>query len=115
MPGKPRTIDEWLVSVSDDKRAALQRLRTAIKSVVREADECISYGVPAFRLHGRFLVAFGAGAQHCSFYPGAAGLRIHKNELKAYSTSKGTIRFPADRPLPTALVRKLIKTRLAES
>jgi uncharacterized protein YdhG (YjbR/CyaY superfamily) len=115
MPGKPQTIDEWLAGISDDKRAALQRLRTAIKSVAREAEECISYGVPAFRLHGRFLVAFGAGANHCSFYPGAAPIRIYKNELKAYSTSKGTIQFPADKPLPAVLVRKLIKTRLAEN
>src|SRR5262245_34156470 len=115
MPVKPQTIDEWLAGVSDDKRAALQKLRKAIKAVVREAEECISYGVPAFRLHGRFLVAFGAGADHCSFYPGAAPIRIYKDELKAYSISRGTIRFPASKPLPAALVRKLVKTRIAEN
>jgi uncharacterized protein YdhG (YjbR/CyaY superfamily) len=115
MPGKPQTIDEWLVGVSDDKRAALQKLRKAIKAVVGDAEECISYGVPAFRLHGRFLVAFGAGGDHCSFYPGAAPIRTYKDELKAYSTSKGTIRFPANKPLPATLVRKLVKTRIAEN
>ncbi len=111
---KPRTIDEYLATLSDDKRAALEKLRKAIKAAAPEAEECISYSVPAFRLDGKFLLAFGAAAKHCSFYPGSAPVKAHKHALKNYDTSKGTIRFPANRPLPVALVRKLVKARLEE-
>jgi uncharacterized protein YdhG (YjbR/CyaY superfamily) len=110
-----RTIDEYLAKVSADKRAALQKLRKAIKRVVPKAEECISYGVPAFRLDGRFLVAFCAAAKHCSFFPGSTPIAVHKDALRAYDTSKGTIRFPADKPLPLALVRKLVKVRIAQT
>jgi len=111
---KPQTIDEYLAPLSSEKRAALERLRKAIRSAAPGAQECISYGIPAFRLGGRLLVAFGAAAKHCAFYPGARPVEANKGELEAYDTSKGTIRFPADRPLPAALVRKLVKTRIAE-
>jgi uncharacterized protein YdhG (YjbR/CyaY superfamily) len=114
MSGKAHTIDEYLAALSDDKRAALQKLRRAIRSAVPEAEECISYQIPAFRLHGKMLVAFGAAAKHCAFYPGAFPIRAHKNELKAYDTSKGTIRYQADKPLSATLVRKLVKARIAE-
>ena len=114
MPVKPGTIDEYLAPLSKEKRAALQKLRRDIKSVAPKAEECISYGVPAFRLDGRMLVAFGTATNHCSFYPGALPIETHKAALKAYSTSKGTLRFPADSPLPVTLVRKLVKTRIAE-
>lgn len=106
-----KTIDEFLAGVSSDKRAALEKLRRTIRAAVPKAEECISYGVPAFRLDGKLLVAFGAGANHCAFYPGANPIEAHKDELKSYSTSKGTIRFPADSPLPVGLVRKLVRTR----
>ena len=79
-----------------------------------EAEECISYQLPAFRLNGKMLVAFGAATNHCAFYPGSFPVEAPKDELKAYDTSKGTIRFQADSPLPAALVRKLVKTRIAE-
>lgn len=114
MPLKPETIDQYLAPLSKEKRAALQKLRRDIKSVAPKAEECISYGLPAFRLDGRMLVAFGAAANHCSFYPGALPIETHEAALKAYSTSKGTVRFPADSPLPVTLVRKLVKTRIAE-
>ncbi|HSP56529.1 MAG TPA: DUF1801 domain-containing protein [Dehalococcoidia bacterium] len=114
MPAKPRTIDEYLSPLSTEKRAALERLRRAIKSAAPEAEECISYRIPALRLGGRLLVGFGAAANHCAFYPGAHPVNAHKEELKAYDTSKGTIRFRADSPLPASLVRKLVKTRIAE-
>src|SRR5438128_3074897 len=103
MPAKPQTIDEYLEPLSNDKRAALEKLRRAIKSAAPKAEECISYQIPAFRLGGRLLVAFGAAARHCAFYPGSFPLEAHKDELKAYDTSKGTIRFRADSPLPTSL------------
>ena len=114
MSAKPQTIDEYLAPLSNEKRAALEKLRRAIKSAAPRAEECISYQIPAFRLGGRMLVAFGAAAKHCAFYPGSFPLEAHKDELKAYDTSKGTIRFQADRPLPATLVRKLVKTRIAE-
>jgi uncharacterized protein YdhG (YjbR/CyaY superfamily) len=114
MSRKPQTIDEYLAPLSNEKRAALQKLRTAIKSAAPKAEECISYRLPAFRLGGKFLVAFGAAANHCAFYPGSLPVQAHKKELKAYDTSKGTIRFPATSPLPATLVRKLVKIRIAE-
>jgi uncharacterized protein YdhG (YjbR/CyaY superfamily) len=115
MTAKPKTIDEYLAPLSADKRAALQKLRGMIRAAAPKAEECISYLIPAFRLDGRFLVAFGAGANHCAFYPGSYPLEAHRDALKDYDTSKGTIRFRADKPLPAALVRKLVKARLAEN
>jgi len=110
----PQTIDEYLAPLSNEKRAALEKLRKDIKSAAPKAEECISYQVPGFRLGGRLLVSFGAATNHCAFYPGAYPIAAHKDELKAYGTSKGTIRFPADKPLPATLVRKLVKSRIAE-
>lgn len=112
MAAKPKTPDAYLAAVSADKRAALETLRKNIKAAAPEAEECISYGVPAFRLNGKFLVAYAAAKNHCAFYPGAVIATL--KELKNYDTSKGTIRFPADKPLPTALVRKLVKRRIAK-
>ena len=114
MAAQAQTIDEYLAPLSEEKRAALEKLRRAIKGAAPKAEECISYGVPAFRLGGRLLVAFGAAAKHCAFYPGAYPVAARKDELKTYSTSKGTVRFPPDSPLPTTLVRKLVKTRIEE-
>src|ERR1700682_1279182 len=110
----PKTIDEYLAPLSDEKRAALEKLRRDIKSAAPKAEECISYQIPGFRLNGRLLVSFGAAAKHCAFYPGAHPVKAHQDELMSYDTSKGTIRFAADKPLPAALVRNLVKTRLAE-
>jgi uncharacterized protein YdhG (YjbR/CyaY superfamily) len=115
MAGKPKTIDEYLAALSDDKRAALEKLRKAVRAAAPKAEECISYQLPAFRLDGRMLVAFGATANHCAFYPMSSSMvEAHKDELKDYDTSKGTIRFQAANPLPTTLVRKLVKARIAE-
>jgi len=114
MARKPNTIDEYLAALSADKRAALEKLRRAIKAAAPKATECISYQVPTFRLNGRMLVSFGAAAKHCAFYPGAVPVATLKVKLKQYETSTGTIRFPPDKPLPVALVRKLVKARIAE-
>jgi len=111
---KPQTIDEYLAPLSDEQRAALEKLRRDIKAAAPKAEECISYDIPGFRLGGRLLVSFGAAKNHCAFYPGAFPIEVHKDELKAYKTSKGTIRFQADSPLPAPLVRKLVKARIAE-
>ncbi len=113
---KAKTIDEYLAPLSDDKRAALEKLRKTIRAAAPKAEECISYQIPAFRLDGRMLVGFGATANHCAFYPmSSTTVAAHKDELADYDTSKGTIRFQADKPLRVALVRKLIKARIAEN
>jgi uncharacterized protein YdhG (YjbR/CyaY superfamily) len=115
MAGKPKTIDEYLAALSDDKRAALEKLRKTIRAAAPKAEECISYQLAAFRQNG-MLVAFGATANHCAFYlMSSSTVTAHKDELKNYDTSKGTIRFPANKPLPAALVRKLVKARIAEN
>jgi uncharacterized protein YdhG (YjbR/CyaY superfamily) len=114
MAKAPKTIDDYLARLGSDQRAALERLRRAIQSAAPRAEECISYKIPGFRLDGRLLVSFGAGAKHCAFYPGALPVTTHKRELAAYDTSKGTVRFPAGRPLPAALVRRLVRTRVAQ-
>lgn len=110
---KEKTFDGYLAALSDDKRAALQKLRKDIRAAAPKATECISYGIPAFRLGGRFLVALGAASNHCSFYPGSA-VQALADELKGYDISKGTVRFQASKPLPTALVRKLVKARIVK-
>ena len=112
---KARTIDEYLAALTDDKRAALQKLRKTIRAAAPKAEECISYQLPAFRLNG-MLVAFGATSNHCAFYPmSSSTVAVYKDELRDYDTSPGTIRFQPDHPLPAALVRKLVKARIAEN
>ena len=102
--------------VQPDQRAALEKLRQSILAVAPGAEECISYGIPAFRLNERSLVFFGAWANHCAFYPGSsAALKKFRNELRDFQASKGTIRFSTGEPLPAALVRKLVKARIAEN
>ena len=120
MPPKPRTrpttIDEYLSALSEDKRAALEKLRKTIQAAAPRAEECISYSLPAFRLDKTMLVAFGARANHCAFYPmSGSTVAAFKDELTGYETSQGTIRFQPDRPLPAALVRKLVRARIAEN
>jgi uncharacterized protein YdhG (YjbR/CyaY superfamily) len=109
---KATTIDEYLAPLPADKRAALQWLRRQIKAAAPGAEECISYGIPGFRLDGKLLVHFGAAARHCAFYAGTV-IEDYKRELAAYDTSKGTIRFRPDDPPPAALVRKLVKAEIA--
>ncbi|MDT4969533.1 MAG: hypothetical protein QOJ64_4270 [Acidobacteriota bacterium] len=115
MTARPTTIDEYLAPFGKEQRAALEKLRKDIKTAAPKAEECISYDIPTFRLDGYMLVSFGGWASHCAFYPGAFSIEAHKDELKPYSISKGTIRFSADSPLPTTLVRKLVKSRIAHN
>lgn len=110
--GAPTTVDAYLAAVEPVKRAALERLRRTIKAAVPRAEECISYRIPAFRLDGKLLVHFGAAAKHCAFYPGAV-LEPFEDDLARFETSKGTIRFQPDDPLPAPLIRKLVKARIA--
>jgi len=111
-----KSTDAYLASLSADQRAALQKLRKAIRAAAPKAEECISYGLPAFRLDGRVLCCFGAATKHCSFFPGSGRtVADHAELLRGFDTSKGTIRFPPERPLPAVLVKKLVKARIAEN
>ncbi len=110
----PKTTDEYLAAVPEPARSTLNKVRAAIRSAVPpEATEAISYGMPAFK-HKGVLVWFAAFSNHCSLFPTASVIEAFKNELKSFSTSKGTIQFPTDKPLPTALVRKLVQARVAQ-
>ena len=114
--GKPKTIDEYLAGVDAGQRAALEALRRTIRGVAPKAEEYISFGLAAFRLNGRRLVAFGASVNHCDFYPmNSTTVKAFQDQLGGFETSKGTIRFQADNPLPATLVRKLVKARIAEN
>jgi uncharacterized protein YdhG (YjbR/CyaY superfamily) len=113
---KPASVDMYLCALPNDKRVTLERLRKTIKSVVPDATEVISYRVPAFKYKGRQLVAFAAFKNHCSFFPMSLSvMEAHKRELRSYDTVKGTIHFPASKPLPATLVAKLVKARIAEN
>jgi uncharacterized protein YdhG (YjbR/CyaY superfamily) len=116
MKSSARTIDEYLAALSREQRAALEKVRKAIRAAAPEAEECISYRLPAFRLAGKMLVAFGARENHCAFYPmSGTTVQAHQDELTGYETSKGTIRFRPEKPLPASLVRKLVRARIAEN
>jgi uncharacterized protein YdhG (YjbR/CyaY superfamily) len=110
---KPKTIDDYLKTKDEPQRAALERLRKIIAATVPGAEECISYQMPAFRLDGKAFVWFAAAAKHCALY----GLReTEAGELEGYDTSgRGTLRFQLDKPLPAALLKKLVKARVASS
>lgn len=113
--GASKNVDEYLAGVPEPARSTFNTMRAAIRSAVpREASETISYGIPAFR-HNGMLVWFAAFAKHCSLFPTASVIAAFKKELKGYTTSKGTIQFPTDKPLPTALIKKLVKARVARS
>jgi uncharacterized protein YdhG (YjbR/CyaY superfamily) len=111
----PKNVDEYLAGVPEPARSTLKKVRAAIRSVVPpEATETIGYRMPMFKYKG-MLVAFAAFSNHCSFFPTPSVIEEFKNELKAYPTSKGTIQFPVDQPLPAALVKKMVKARIAQN
>jgi uncharacterized protein YdhG (YjbR/CyaY superfamily) len=113
--GKIASIDEYLAQVSGERLETLKRLRATIRGVLPRAEECISYGLPAFRVDGEVVAGFAATAKGCSYYPfSSATLVTLRGDLSAYVTTKGALQFDAGKPLPAALVRKLIKARLAE-
>jgi uncharacterized protein YdhG (YjbR/CyaY superfamily) len=112
---KPQTVDEYLAGLSAENRAALQKVRRAIHAAAPDAEECISYGMPAFRLNGKLIAGFKATANHCSFHPMSGDtVATLQADLAGYETTKGTIKFSARAGLPATLVRKLVKARIAE-
>jgi uncharacterized protein YdhG (YjbR/CyaY superfamily) len=110
----PRTVDEYLAALPQEARTTLEKLRKTIKAAAPRATEGISYQMPMYKQQG-MLVGFAAFKDHCSLFPGAKAVATYKDELKAYKTSKGTIRFPIGKPLPTALVKKLVKSTIKEN
>lgn len=115
-PSRSTEIDAFLAGLPQEMREALEDLRRKIAAAAPDAVEGIGYGVPAFKYRGRPLVSFGAGKNHCSFYvQSPAVMDAHRDELAGYDSAKGTIRFEPDKPLPAALVAKLVKARMAET
>jgi uncharacterized protein YdhG (YjbR/CyaY superfamily) len=113
---KPTTIDEYLAGASAGQRVVLEKLRQTIHAAAPGAEEYIGYGLAGFKLNGRPLVYFGAWEKHCALY--AASPVVQKKfqkELKDFEASKGTIHFTPDKPLPSALVKKLVKARIVEN
>ena len=109
-------IDQYLATVPEDARATLEKLRQVVSAAAPNAVEAIWYQIPTFRLCGRALVGFAAFKNHCSFFPmSMAVMRAYYDELNSYDTSKGTIRFPLDKPLRSALVKKIVKARIKEN
>ena len=112
--GIPKNFEEYLAGIPKPARSTLNKLHAAIRSAVpREATEAISYRIPAFQYKG-VLVWYAAFSDHCSLFPTASVMEAFKKELKGFSTSKGTVHFPMDKPLPTGLIKKMVKRRVAQ-
>ncbi len=113
-PRKAKTVDEYFATVPPPARNVLEKLRLVIRSVVpKDATEVISFAMPAFR-QKKIIVWYAAFLGHCSLFPTAVVIEKFRDELKGYTISKGTIQFPLDKPLPTALIKRIVKARLAE-
>jgi len=116
MPRKPATIDEFLEDVTGARRAALDELRRTIRSAVPKAEECISYGMPAFRLGGEVIAGFAPTRKGCSYFPfSGRTLATLAKDLRAYGGTKGSLHFDPEQGLPASLVRKLLRARIAET
>ncbi|MFY9948663.1 MAG: DUF1801 domain-containing protein [Candidatus Sulfotelmatobacter sp.] len=111
----PKTVNEYLARLSEPSRGALQRVRTIVRDVIPpEATEVISYGIPTFKYNG-MLMSFAAFSNHCSVFPGAGPIKEFQKDLKNFRTAKGTIQFAPEKPLPSRLLRKLVKARMEEN
>ncbi len=113
--GGTKTVEEYLAAIPEAARNTFDKLRATVLTVVpANATETISYQMPAIR-HNGVLVWYAAFSDHCSLFPTAAGMDKFKHELKGFKTSKGTVQFPLDKPLPVTLIKKIVKTRVAQS
>ncbi len=116
MGRKPESIDDYLSGVSGERRVALEKLRKTIHAIAPKAEECISYQIPAFRLDGIVIAGFLATAKGCSYFPfSGMTLTTLARDVAGYEQTKGSLHFDPKKPLPASLVRKLIKTRIAET
>jgi uncharacterized protein YdhG (YjbR/CyaY superfamily) len=115
-PGKAADVEAYLAACPEPHRTTLTKIRATIRAAApKDATEAISYGMPSFQYKGG-LVGYAAFKEHCSFFPMSGRLvEEFADELKAYKTSKGTIQFPVDKPLPAALVRRMVKARIAQN
>jgi uncharacterized protein YdhG (YjbR/CyaY superfamily) len=110
------SVEEFLAVVPPDQRAALEDLRQLIRSAAPDAEELINYGIPMFRLNGKNLVSFSAAKKHCSFHvQSPAVMQAHAAALTGFTTTKGSVNFTPDKPIPPELVTKLVKARIAEN
>lgn len=111
----PKNVDDYIASQPENMQASLEKIRQLIKTTAPDAEEVISYSMPAYKFHG-MLAGFAAAKDHYGFYPwNSTTVAQFKEELKNFSTSKGTIRFPTDKPLPAALIKKIVKARMKEN
>jgi uncharacterized protein YdhG (YjbR/CyaY superfamily) len=114
--GTATSVDAYLAALPSKPRAALEQLRSTIRSAAPEATETISYQMPTFKQDGRFLVSYAAFKDHCSLFPASQAVRdALGNDLDPYVSGKGTIRFTGDDPLPASLVERIVKVRLEEN
>jgi len=114
--GEPDTVDEYLATLPDDRRAAMEQLRQTIRAAAPAAHEQLSYKMPAFKTHGQFLVSYDAYKKHYSLFPASDGVVDGLgDEIRPHLAGRGTIHFPADRPLPLDLIRRIIEIRLGEN
>ncbi len=113
--GKVSTVDEYLAAVPEPAQSTLRKVRAAIVTAApADAVESISYGMPMFKWNRTMIAGYAAFKDHCSLYPGSEAIEVFAEELKKYPTAKGTIRFPAGKPLPANLIRKIVKHRIAD-
>jgi len=112
---KPNNIDEYITGFPEDTQKILQQVRTIIKEVVPEAEEKISYAIPAFTLNKMYLVYFAAFKNHIGFYPAPTGNEAFKEELSRYKTGKGSVQFPLNKPMPKELIAKIVQHRVKEN
>ncbi len=110
----PKDVNDYISGFPKNVQPLLEEVRRVIQKAAPKASEVISYGMPAYQLNG-ILVWFGAHARHIGFYPKASGIAAFKNELAVYKSAKGSVQFPLDKPLPLALIKKIVKFRMAEN
>jgi uncharacterized protein YdhG (YjbR/CyaY superfamily) len=109
-----KNIDEFIAGSPKNTQELLKKMRSIIQKAAPGTEEAISYGIPTYKLNGRNLVHFSGYKEHIGFYPGAAGIESFKEELSKYKTSKGTVQFPLDKPLPVGLITQIVKFRIAQ-
>jgi uncharacterized protein YdhG (YjbR/CyaY superfamily) len=110
----PETVDEYLAELPEKERVVLSNIRKTIKATAPKADEVIGYGMPGYKYHG-MLVYFAAFKNHLSFFPGSSALELLGEEVKKYQTSKGTLQFTVDKPIPATLIKKIVKHRMQQN